>query len=273
MAESTVDGKVALITGGAGGIGSAVARRLVGLGAKIALSDVDESRAEALAAELGGIAVPYDVRDLAAHHRAVATVEDKLGRLDIAFLNAGVVTGVAAEEPLDEAAYRRILGINLDGVVFGVDAALPAIRRAGGGTIVATASLAGLVPMPGDLYYTATKTAVVGYARALGEQLRGEGIRVHALCPGFADTAMIAPMREAFVSNGFPILSADDVADAFVAALDSEDTGLAWIVQPGMPPSPYRFRGVPAARRDDGEHVAVPGGLEPHGSSDEGRAL
>lgn len=260
-------GKVALVTGGASGIGAATARALAGLGAHVAVADIDLDGARAVAAEIGGRAQHLDVTSLAANRAVVATVEEAAGRLDIAFLNAGVVTGASDDEPLDEAAYRRIMAVNLDGVVYGVEAVRPAMQRAGGGQIVATASLAGLSPMPGDALYTLTKTAVVGYVRALAGTLGAQRITVNAVCPGFADTPMIGPMRGQFDAAGFPVLSADDVAAAVLACLAGGGTGQAWFVQPGLPPAPFRFGNVPAARDADGAHVGVPAGLTSHGAS------
>lgn len=259
--------RVALVTGGASGIGAAACRRLASLGARVAVADIDEQRGREVADTVGGSFHRLDVTDLATNHAVVAEIEQTHGRLDIAFLNAGIVSAGRDDEPLDEAAYRRILGINLDGVVYGVDAAVPAMTRSGGGQIVATASLAGLVPMPGDALYTLTKTAVVGYVRALAPTLAPKGIMINALCPGFADTPMIAPMRDRFDAAGFPVLSTEQVADALLACLAARGTGEAWFVQPGTPAAPYRFHNVPAARDSDGSPAPVPAGLDPHGRS------
>ena len=128
-------------------------------------------------------------------------------------------------------------------MVFGLTSAVPLLRRSGGGTVVATSSLAGLVPLPGDAIYTLTKHAVVGYVRSAAVTLAAEDIRVMALCPGFADTALIAHVRDQFAD--FPLLSADDVAAAVERMLAEGVPGDAWFVQPGREPSPYRFRGVP----------------------------
>ncbi len=260
-----LQGQVALVTGGASGIGAAACRRLADLGARVAIADVDVTGGTSIAEELGGSYHRLDVTDLKANHEVVAAVEEEFDRLDIAFLNAGVVASGRDDEALDEAAYRRILGINLDGVVFGVDAAVPAMTRGGGGRIVATASLAGLVPMAGDALYTLTKTAVVAYARALAPTLAPHGILINALCPGFADTPMIVPMKGQFDSAGFPVLTAEQVAQALIECLAARGSGEAWFVQPGLPAAPYRFRNVPAARTVDGTHAALPSGLDPHG--------
>lgn len=246
-------GPVALVTGAAGGIGAVASRRLAARGYRTVLADVDPRGAQ-IAAQVGGRFTSLDVTDLEANRACVADLLATEGRLDVAFLNAGV-TG-PGDAPLKHEDYRWILGVNLDGVVFGIDACATAMVD--GGAIVATASLAGLSPMPGDALYTLTKTAVVGYVRALAPSLAGRGVRLNALCPGFADTPLITDIREQFSAGGFPLLTADDVVDALCAVLDADGTGQAWFVQPGLPSAPFRFGNVPAARRPGGEHAAVP---------------
>lgn len=161
---------------------------------------------------------------------------------DFAFLNAGV--GGSGD---DLAGYRRMLGANVDGVVFGVrrmEQVMPS-----GGSIVATASLAGLMPMPADPIYTLTKHAVVGYVRAIAPRLGERGIRINAVCPGFVDTPIVTPeLREWIVSEGIPLMAPEQVADAVLVAAQSDDTGQAWVVQPGREPLRYAFRGVPGPR-------------------------
>ncbi len=238
-----LDDRVALVTGGASGIGAAVVRRLAGRGAATVVLDIDEAGASAVADEVGGHAMRVDVTDPEALTAVVAEVERLYGRLDIVHLNAGVVGGQSGVDDLDVARYRTVVGVNMDQIVFGTCAAVPALRRAGGGTIVATASLGGLVGQRYDPLYSMTKHAVIGYVRSAGEALAEEGIRVCALCPGFADTPLIASSKAAF--GDFPLLSAADVADAFEAVLAAGEPGQAWIVQPGRPALAYRFRGVP----------------------------
>ena len=168
-------GKAALVTGGASGIGAAAVRRLAAAGAVVAIADRDEAGARALAAEVGGLALPGDVSDPALLKMSLDIAEDAFGRLTTVLLNAGITAGQSGVENLDIAGYRRIMAVNVDHVVFGLTAAVPALRRAGGGHIVVTASLAGLVPMPGDALYTLTKHAVVGYVRAAAPTLAAEG--------------------------------------------------------------------------------------------------
>jgi NAD(P)-dependent dehydrogenase (short-subunit alcohol dehydrogenase family) len=239
-------GKVALVTGGASGIGAATARLLAGAGARVAVVDLDAAQAGAVADEVGGIAVPGDVTDPDVMPAAVAAVENEFGRLDIAYLNAGIVSRQSGLQDLDLADYRRIFGVNVDHVVFGTAAAVPALKRAGGGRIVATASLAGLTAMPGDALYTATKHAVVGYVRAAAPVLVGDGIVINAVCPGFVDTPLIAGAVDKFRAAEFPLLVADDIANAVGAILERGAPGECWFVQPGREPAPYGFRGVPS---------------------------
>ncbi len=249
---------VALVTGGAGGIGRAICRRLADRGMRLVVADVDEEAAAGIAEAVGGMSVAVDVTDPDSNRAAVEATLARYGRLDVVALNAGIASGLAGADPVDLAAYRRIVGVNVDGVVFGVDAAVPALRAAGGGSIVATASLAGLAPMPSDPLYAMTKTAVVGYVRALAEPLSAAGIRINALCPGFTDTTILGVARPVFEAADFPLLRPEEVAAAFTAILDAGGSGEAWILQPGRAPSPYRFRGVPGPVTGDGATAMLP---------------
>ncbi|MFS8102731.1 SDR family NAD(P)-dependent oxidoreductase [Lentzea alba] len=245
---STVDltGQVALVTGGAGGIGAAAVRRLAKLGARVAVLDLNAAGAQRIASEVGGIAIAGDVVDPATMPAVVKQVEGDLGRLDVVHLNAGIGGGQAGvDDALDVERYRKLVGVNVDHVVYGVCAAVPALRRQGGGKIVITASLAGLAAMPADPLYTLTKHAVVGYARAAGKALEADGITVTALCPGFVDTLLLGAAKEEFHAVSFPLLTPDDIAEALQTVLGEGAAGEAWIIQPGGQASAYRFRGVP----------------------------
>ncbi|TWP49490.1 SDR family NAD(P)-dependent oxidoreductase [Lentzea tibetensis] len=241
-------GKVALVTGGAGGIGAATARRLAKLGAKVVIVDLDEAGAVRTAAELNGLAIAGDVTDPETMPAAVKQIEEELGRLDVVHLNAGLGGGQKGlDDALDVARYRRLVGVNVDHVVYGTCAAVPALRRAGGGQIVITASLAGLAAMPNDPLYTLTKHAVVGYARAAGAALAKDNITVTALCPGFVDTLLLGQAKEEFDAVAFPLLTPEDIAEALQSVLTDGNPGEAWIIQPGGQAGPYKFRGVPGA--------------------------
>jgi NAD(P)-dependent dehydrogenase (short-subunit alcohol dehydrogenase family) len=240
-------GEVALVTGGAGGLGSAAARALAGAGAQVLIADVDPA-GEMVAEEIGGLFVEADISTLAANRELVDVARRELGGLDLVYLNAGVASGVGLGEDFDVDRYRRVMGINLDGVVFGTVAALPALRERGGGAIVATASLAGLTAVPFDPLYAANKHAVVGLARSLGLGLATDGIRFNAVCPGFAESNIIEPIREALLESGIPIIPAENVADAVMSLFTGDMSGECWYVQPGRDPEPFRFRNIPGPR-------------------------
>jgi NAD(P)-dependent dehydrogenase (short-subunit alcohol dehydrogenase family) len=242
--------KVALITGASNGIGEGVARHLAGRGVHVVLADIDETRGKAVADEIGGRFVRTDVADPAASTAAVAHAVEAFGDLHIAHLNAGVTSWCSMGDDFDPEAYRRSMSINLDGVVYGIAAARRAIKASGGGTIVATASMAGIVVAPFDPIYAANKHAVVGLVRSLGESYGSEGIRIHALCPSFAHTNIIKGSEQTLIDMGFPILDVSDVVAAFQRILDSDTTGQAWYVVAGRDSEPFQFRRAPGPRLD-----------------------
>jgi NAD(P)-dependent dehydrogenase (short-subunit alcohol dehydrogenase family) len=245
-----VDGKVALITGASNGIGEGVARHVAGQGAQVVLADIDDERGAALAEELGGRYIHTDVSRAADSQAAVDFAVREFGALHIAHLNAGVTTACSMGDDFDPEPYRRAMSINLDGVVYGIAAARPAIIASGGGTIVATASMAGLVAVPFDPIYSANKHAVVGLVRSLGDLYASEGIRIHALCPSFAYTNIIKGSEQSLLDMGFPILDVSDVVDAVQHILDAETTGECWFVIAGRESEPFRFRHAPGPRLD-----------------------
>jgi NAD(P)-dependent dehydrogenase (short-subunit alcohol dehydrogenase family) len=124
---------------------------------------------------------------------------------------------------------------------------------------VCTASLAGLTAVPGDPVYALTKHAVVGFVRSAAGPLARRGISINAVCPGFADTPMVAGAARAALDNaGFPLLTAGEVAEAAWVALESGETGHAWAVQPGRPPIDFRFPTLPGPRTAADEQVGMP---------------
>ncbi|HEX2576666.1 MAG TPA: SDR family NAD(P)-dependent oxidoreductase [Aquihabitans sp.] len=248
MRSTELEGKVALVTGAANGIGAAVSRRLASLGARVVVADVDDDAGRAVADQVGGAYVHCDVRELADNEAAVAAAVERFGGLDLVHLNAGISSRHGLGADFEEASYRRAMGINLDGVVFGVHAALPELQRRGGGTIVATASMAGLTPVALDPIYATNKAAVIALVRSLAEAYRAEGILVNALCPSFAHTAIISGIKAFLEDSHFPILDVEEVVDAFVAILDGGGTGEAWFVVPGRESQPFAFRNVPGPR-------------------------
>ncbi len=248
--EQDLRDRVALVTGGANGLGRATARALAAAGAQVVVADVDADGGRAAAAEVGGHFVETDVADLDANRAAAAFCVERCGGLDLVHLNAGIASGIGLGEDFDPDHYRRAMGVNLDGVVFGTHAVLPALRARGGGAIVATASLAGLIGVPADPIYTANKHAVVGLARSLGPALAPDGVRFNAVCPSFAESAIIDPIRDRLRADGFPIIPAERVAAAVVTLLSGAMTGECWFVQAGREPAAFAFRGVPGPRAE-----------------------
>jgi NAD(P)-dependent dehydrogenase (short-subunit alcohol dehydrogenase family) len=159
-------------------------------------------------------------------------------------------------ERLDLESYRRAMSVNLDGVVFGVMAALPVMRP--GGAFVATASLAGLVPYPGDPIYGLTKHGVVGFVRAMASQLGERSLTINAIAPGFVDTPILRDFTASFREAGFPLLEASEVADSIVEIVSSGKTGEIFVCQPGRTCEPYGFRGVPGPRSAGAEGMEPP---------------
>ena len=246
--EKELEGKAALVTGGASGLGLATARALATAGAQVLIVDVDEEGGRAAAEGIGGAFFAADVSSLEENMAMVAEAERLFGRLDLVYLNAGVSSGFGLDESFDPEQYRKVMGVNLDGVVFGTHAALPALERSGGGAIVATASLAGLTAVPFDPVYAANKHAVVGLARSLGPGLAERGIRFNAVCPGFAESKIIEPIREGIEQSGTPIIPAEEVGAAVMELFTGGMTGECWFVQAGRPAANFAFRGVPGPR-------------------------
>lgn len=249
-------GKVAVVTGGGSGIGRAVVERLVREGASVVVADVDPEAGAAVASATGSTFVETDVRVPEHLAAAVDRAVETYGGLDVVHLNAGISTGESSLTDLTPDVYRRAVGVNVDGVVFGARAAVPKMRV--GGAIVVTASLAGLVPYPGDFVYGLTKHAVVGFVRSVAPQLAPRGITVNAVCPGFVDTPILGPFAEEFRAQGFPLLEPAEVAEAFVTVVRSGQTGEIFVSQPGRLCEAYRFRGVPGPRAPGAEGMAPP---------------
>ena len=222
---ASLQGKVVLITGGAGGIGQAIARALAGAGARVVLAGRSEAALRAV--DLGeGLApaavVPLDVRDAEAWDRAIATVVRDLGGLDVLVHNAGIVDpGPLEAIPPDRL--RTLLETNLLGAMLGCRAALPALR-ARRGAIVHVASLGGLVPMPFEAAYAASKAGLRQFSLSLRAELTGIGVTVSLVTPDSVDTAQLEAELlhdEASLSFASAPLPADAVGRAVLAALRS----------------------------------------------------
>ena len=208
-----------LITGGRGGLGRAFAA---------ALGD----------AEITALDLPeFDVGESGAWRGLEGT-------FDAAFLNAGVSTGESSIAALTDEQFWRAVRANVDGVVYGVRE-LAARLMPNGGSIVATASLAGLTATPTDPIYALTKHAVIGFVRSVAPQLAIQGIRINALCPGYTDTNIVPnELREVL---DVPLMEPSFVAEAALQALNDDETGRAWVAQPNRI-LPFRFPNIPGPR-------------------------
>jgi len=244
----SLTGKVAVVTGGGSGIGLSTATRLAAAGASVAVVDLDGESAERVASDLGGLALQADVGRSDEWPGIVEAVTGRFGGVDLAHLNAGITTGEADITAVTDEIYRRATGVNVDGVFFGVRALVPAMEARGGGSIVATASLAGLIGFSPDPIYCLTKHAVVGLVRSLEPQLAAKGITVNAVCPSIVDTPLIADMREVLESSGFPLIDVESVSATVVELLSGEATGQAMVIQAGREAIPFRFARPPGPR-------------------------
>jgi len=194
-------GKVALVTGGGNGIGRAACVAFAKAGARVVAVDRDGAAAEATAGivrQNGGeaIAITADVTRSAEVRAYVKTTIDKFGRIDCFFNNAGIEGKVAPVAEYDEAVFDAVIGVNVKGVFLGMQHVLPEMIRQGGGAIVNTASVAGLVGTPNMSAYVASKHAVLGLTKTAAGEVARQGVRVNAVCPGPVDTRMIHALEE-----------------------------------------------------------------------------
>jgi NAD(P)-dependent dehydrogenase (short-subunit alcohol dehydrogenase family) len=224
--QDTGDGRVAVVTGAASGIGRAAAARLTSDGFLVAVLDIDDAASHDVE-----LAVKGDVTDPADVDRAFAEVLDAFGRIDVLVNNAGITGSVEAtvchETPIDE--WDRVLAVNVRGPFLCTRAALPTMLRQGAGHIITVASIAGLVAFPGRCAYTTSKGAAVQFTKSLAVDYACAGIRANAVCPGMVETPMTqwrldVPELRAEVESKIPlgrVATADEIADA-IALLASD---------------------------------------------------
>jgi 3alpha(or 20beta)-hydroxysteroid dehydrogenase len=260
-------GKVALVTGGARGIGEGIVRRFVAEGARVMITDVLDSEGAALAAELGEATSFHhlDVTKRGEWDTAIAAAEARWGRLDCLVNNAGVLVFKRLDD-LSEEEIRRIIDINLIGTMLGAQAVIPALERAGGGSIINMSSADGIVGANSLTAYCASKFGVRGFTKALALELGHRGIRVNSIHPGGIVTAISNPtnLPREVVDQGYKIYPAQRAGDphdigAAAAYLASDDAaycigtellvdgglvaGHYYAMMPGAPPSMQRSMG------------------------------
>jgi len=185
-----LEGRIALVTGGASGIGAATVRRLAAEGARVAVADIDLDGARVVAGEVDGLPLRLDVADASSASAGVAATESELGPIDVLVNNAGT-DRFAFFVNTDEALWDFVLGVNLRGTIAVTHAVLDGMQRRGGGAIVNVASEAGRVGSQGSVVYSAAKAGVIGFTRAVARESSRFGVRVNAVAPGPIDTPLL----------------------------------------------------------------------------------
>ncbi|HEY1670970.1 MAG TPA: SDR family oxidoreductase [Trebonia sp.] len=215
---TNVNGAGVVVTGGGGGIGRAIARRLAADGARVVVNDLDAAAAQAVAAEVGGFAVPGDAGTAQGVELLIGTATDLLGEIDIYCSNAGTVAGTGPETP--DELWQRAWEVNTLAHVRAARLLLPGWLARGTGTFVVTASAAGLLTMLGAAPYSVTKHAAVGFAEWLAATYAHRGLTVHCICPQGVRTQMLAGSgRAGEIVLAAAAIEPEQVADALAAAM------------------------------------------------------
>lgn len=216
---SEANGKVIVITGAAGGIGAAAARLLHAQGARLMLTDREAEGVQGLAEELGGetAAMAADVSSRADNQAVIQATEERFGAVHGVYLNAGIEGRTGPLEDADDRVWEQVFAVNVHGVRYGLQAALPALRRAGGGSILITSSVAGVRGIASLSPYVASKHAVMGLMRTAAAELGPEGIRVNCVNPGPVDNRMMRSIEDQ-ISPGH----GEEVQQGFTARIPLE---------------------------------------------------
>tara|TARA_Y100001934_G_scaffold234822_1_gene285170 strand:- start:3747 stop:4502 length:756 start_codon:yes stop_codon:yes gene_type:complete len=194
-----LDKKVAVITGGAGGIGRAAGKLFVEEGADVLLVDLDEEALAAAVQEIGSNRISYFVADVtsqADNQAMIATAAERYGGVDVLLANAGIEGDVAPLVQYDEARFDQVIGVNVKGVFLGIKSAVPPMMERGGGSIVITSSVAGVKGSAGIGPYCASKHAVIGLMKSAAQEYAGANIRVNSVNPSPVETRMMRSLEE-----------------------------------------------------------------------------
>ncbi len=223
-----VDGKVALISGGARGMGASHARLLVAEGAKVVIGDILDDEGKALADELGDAAryVHLDVTQPDQWKAAVSTAADEFGKLDVLVNNAGIVNGSTIQR-FDLTQWQRILDVNLTGTFLGIQAAADPMIAAGGGSMINVSSIEGLRGTPWAHGYVATKWGVRGLTKSAAMELAPHNVRVNSIHPGLIRTPMSAGIPEDMVPIPMARVADPIEVSTFVLFLASDESAYA----------------------------------------------
>lgn len=241
MSFHIAPGSVAVITGGASGIGRAAAAAFAGAGASVVVADTDANGATAVVASLTAdghraIAVRVDVTDPDHQRSMFELASQELGRVDYVLANAGIMTGAPDYPDASPEQVARVVSVNLIGVMHTCQIALPYLRQSGGGSIVCTASTSALAPMAGDPIYASTKAAVVHFVKSCAAWHERYGVRINTILPGMVDTPIVGKTGDGTTPaewlkpalTALTMLRPEEIAQAMLAlALDETACGTA----------------------------------------------
>ncbi len=227
-----LDGKVAVITGGAGGIGKAAGKLFVAGGADVLLVDLDEQALKAACQEIGSNKVSYCVADVtiaADNHVMISTATERYGGVDVFLANAGIEGDVASIVDYDERRFDQVMAVNVKGPFLGLKAAIPAIDKRGGGSIIITSSVAGVGGGPNVAPYVTSKHAVIGMMRSAAKECAPMNIRVNTVNPSPVETRMMRSLEEG-IAPGQPEIAREQLRSRIPLGRYAEPEDIARIM-------------------------------------------